>query len=216
MEGRRIARGQKSSAGVAEALNPRPQVHSDRNFIRDHIRSIKTREKELKEARITAQENQVVRGPSKKWAHVQSRVFQEAYPRPGSSPLTSSVVRGSENIENKAPKQSLHSNFGKVPNYLTVTKQALDDKKRQEAESKAPKVSVPEGHRMLPEQERIETIALLEKRKADVEVQIQKLPLRIETDGQKRRQSDLHKRIADIEQAIKFLNKPNVLIKLDQ
>ena len=42
------------------------------------------------------------------------------------------------------------------------------------------------------------------------------LPLRIETDGQKRRQAELLKRLADIEQAIKFLSKPNVLIKMDE
>ena len=49
----------------------------------------------------------------------------------------------------------------------------------------------------------------------EVEESLQKLPLRIDSDFHKRKQKELNKRMTDIEQAIKFLNKPNVLIKLD-
>ena len=219
----RMAKSQKESKGVSQALNPRPVISTGRNFIRDHIKAVKAQEKEVRDAK-EAQIARLNEGPkvNKKYAHVESRVFQNNNPLNSarSSTISRRINDYSENrhvnYTEATDKKSLHASFGRVPAYLNAHKAQLEDKKRKEAEDKAPKTTLPPGHRILPEDERLDTLALLQKRKDDVDNQISRLPLRIETDGQKRRQGELLKRLADIEQAIKFLSKPNVLIKMDE
>jgi hypothetical protein len=216
MEGRRIARHQKESRGVSEALNPFGTSRtSDRNFLKEHVRAIRLREKELKEAKLRMQELENAPPVSnKKYAHVESRVFKPApVTASGSAP---SSARG-ESRTTGSGGAGRHASFGRVPEYLVEkrTREAAE-KRRVEEEQKTKKVFCPPGHRVLAEEERMETINLLESRKKEVDQLINRLPLRIETDGQRRRQAELNKRMTDIDQALKFLSKPNVLVKEDE
>ena len=196
-----------SILGMQPRADLRATPRADRDFIRDHLRALRAKDAELKQLRATAFESMASRTApiATKYAHVQSRLFQ-----------TTRSIGGVPECENAQGTLNLHKNFGKVPAYLEQAKASLEEKKRTEVTKQmAPKVQVPDGHRMLSEEERVETIELLEKRKADVELQLRKMPLRIETDAQKKRHSDLNKRFADIEQAIRFLSRPNVIIKDD-
>ena len=198
---------QKQSTGVAEALNQyRPTSTSDRNFLKEHVRAMRVREKELKEAK--QREKELENAPpvaNKKYAHVESRVFNDLKTASGAT----SVASGEQQT-----RPARHKSFGKVPDYL-VEKRAKEQeaKRKVEEEKRTPKIHCPPGHRIMLDDERLETIALLEKSKTEVDQDINKLPLRIETDGQRRRQAALNKRLADIEQALKFLSKQNVLVK---
>lgn len=165
------------------------------------MKEAKEREKELENAPPVV---------NKKYAHVESRVFKKTS---GQSSATS--VASSE--KPWVGRLDRHKSFGKVPDYLVEKRTKEQEAKRKlDEQNRAPKIHCPPGHRLLPEDERLETIALLENRKKEVDHLIHKLPLRIETDGQRRRQADLNKRLADIEQALKFLSKHNVLVKEDQ
>ena len=214
MEARRIGRQQKQSRGVYAALNPNgpgagagAAASSGRNFLKEHVRAIRLREKELKEAKLrqVELENAPPIPANKKYAHIESRLFKPT--------VASLSAASTPRVESQGLK---HKHFGRVPEYL-VEKKAKEEaaQRRKDEESRAPKLHCPPGHRILAEDERLETIALLETRKIEVEQQVARLPLRIETDGQRRRQADLNKRLVDIDQALRFLNKPHVLVKED-
>ena len=213
---------QKQSRGVFEALNPNygnQSAANGRNFLKEYVRAIRMREKELKEAKQRQQE--LENAPAvvnKKYAHVESRVFKDLNAKAGSTASqAASVVSSDAKAPQVVARPDRHKSFGKVPEYLVEKRtREMEAKRKIEEEKRTPKIHCPPGHRILPEDERIETIALLENRKKEVDLQIQKLPLRIETDGQRRRQAELNKRLADIEQALKFLSKQNVLVKEDE
>lgn len=48
-----------------------------------------------------------------------------------------------------------------------------------------------------------------------MEVSHRKLPLKVETEGQKRRQRDIVSKMKEIEDAITMFSKPKVVVKLD-
>ena len=128
-ESMRIGRFQRQSHGVAAALNMEPKRTTERNFVREHIRMIRLREREVQQEkqRLVDIENQppVV---SKKYAHVQARVYDSQNTSRRSSVQSSARVP----LVGRNPSR-YHSEYGKVPDYLTTQKQ----QKQEEADRKA-------------------------------------------------------------------------------
>jgi Calmodulin-binding len=211
MESKRIARQQRASHGVSAALSLHLPIVHDKNFLKENYKSLRSKEKQIQEEKIKKAEleNQPQKA-NPKYSHVKSKVFDIL------APVTRSSSARSASRPNSKGTQSLHAEFGRVPEYLQLERKVKEEKERVEKERKSGnQIVIPPGHRLLPEQERQETIEMLQRRKKEVEACIGKLPLRIEIDSQRRRQSDLEKRLKDIETALQFLHKPNVVVKID-
>lgn len=72
----------------------------------------------------------------------------------------------------------------------------------------------PPGYRLLGDEERKETLKALEKKLQELDVCYSRLPLKIETEGQRRRQQALHEKIAETERAVKIFSRPQVLAEI--
>ena len=69
---------------------------------------------------------------------------------------------------------------------------------------------------VLTEIERAETLNTLEQKNAELEAAWRKLPLKIETDGQKKRQQEIITKIKEIQATIELFGRPRVVVKLDE
>lgn len=107
----------------------------------------------------------------------------------------------------------LHKSFGKIPSYLKNFKKQEEQKKKDEIAAKEA-AKIPKGMRLLSEEEKKETIATLNFKKDQILEENRKLPLKIETIGQKQRQADINKRLIEVEAAIKAFNKEKVFVDL--
>jgi len=112
-----------------------------------------------------------------------------------------------------AVEERIQHTFGKVPDYLVDRKKELE-REEMAREAAGQRSEVPPGYKMLPESERQETLATLQKKLQEAEAAFQKLPFKIETVGQKKREADLQKTIKECEAAIKVFSKPKVLVEL--
>lgn len=72
----------------------------------------------------------------------------------------------------------------------------------------------PPGYRLAGEEERRETLEALQRKLQELDVCYTKLPLKIETEGQRRRQQALREKIAETEQAVKVFSRPQVLVEI--
>lgn len=75
-------------------------------------------------------------------------------------------------------------------------------------------VAIPPGYRLLPDQERGETLHTLRTKLAELDAQYSRLPLAIETAGQRQQQQRLREKIAETEAAVKVFSRPAVLLEL--
>lgn len=66
----------------------------------------------------------------------------------------------------------------------------------------------------MPEDERLETLAVLEQKLADLNRSYERLPLRIETPGQRQQQQALREKIAETEAATKLFSRQGLLVEL--
>jgi len=98
-----------------------------------------------------------------------------------------------------------------VPAYLNDIKHRLAEEKRKASEVIE---TIPEGYRLMGEEEKQQTLQSLHQKKSDAEAAWRKLPLKIETDGQKRRQKQIQKEIKECEKMITLFDKPRVLVEL--
>lgn len=73
---------------------------------------------------------------------------------------------------------------------------------------------IPAGYRLLPEAERLETLLALQQKLAELEVKYMRLPLKIETEGQRQQQRLLRAKIAETENAVKVFHRPRVLLEI--
>jgi len=103
--------------------------------------------------------------------------------------------------------------FGKVPVFVKQRKAELAEEKRKAA--LPPEPTPPMGYRRIEEAERLMTLETLRQRRKEVEAQIRALPLRIETLGQRQREQDLSKRVAQVEKLLVMFNKPVVFVPED-
>lgn len=73
--------------------------------------------------------------------------------------------------------------------------------------------AIPPGYRMMSEEERLETLEGLRHKLIELDQRYTRLPLRIETEGQRRQQQLLREKIAETEAAVNLLSRPRVLIE---
>eukprot|EP00927_Polykrikos_kofoidii_P050198 TRINITY_DN44116_c0_g1_i1.p1 TRINITY_DN44116_c0_g1~~TRINITY_DN44116_c0_g1_i1.p1 ORF type:complete len:336 (-),score=47.47 TRINITY_DN44116_c0_g1_i1:199-1206(-) len=73
---------------------------------------------------------------------------------------------------------------------------------------------VPPGYRLLPETERLETLAGLRQKLAELDDRYGRLPLRIETEGQRRQQRQLRDKLAETQDAVNLFSRPSVLVEV--
>lgn len=74
--------------------------------------------------------------------------------------------------------------------------------------------AIPSGFRLMPEDERAETLAVLEQKLADLNWSYERLPLRIETPGQRQQQRALREKIAEAEAAVQLFSRAGLLVEL--
>lgn len=99
-----------------------------------------------------------------------------------------------------------------VPAYLRkMQDNAAEQKKMDEAERNRPRL--PPGYRQMPPDEVAETLQSLQKKRQELEADFRRLPLKIETDGQKRRQKAVLDKIEESDRAIKVFSQPTVLVE---
>ena len=67
----------------------------------------------------------------------------------------------------------------------------------------------------MPEEERVETLAILEANAAECKEELRRLPLLIETPGQRRRKNELDEKMREIEAALAIFKRPKVFIHED-
>lgn len=102
---------------------------------------------------------------------------------------------------------------GNVPKYLQRIRGAIQAEEQFVAERlglNAVDDGAPPGCKLLPESERQETLAQLHRRKKELDTLHQKLPLKIETQGQRQRAQEIDKELQTIEEGIKSFSRPKV------
>jgi hypothetical protein len=70
------------------------------------------------------------------------------------------------------------------------------------------------GYRLMPEGERAETLETLKLKLAELDDRYRRLPLRIETEGQRRQQTMLREKIAEAEKAVSVFSRSSVLVEV--
>lgn len=121
---------------------------------------------------------------------------------------------------NRAPRPESAGAFRKnernVPKYLERVRRDINQEERAIAGhlARARGVSedgTPLGQRRVPEDERQSMLASLESRRAALAAQHAKLPLRIETPGQRQRSNDVERELHDVEKNLDMLSKHRTL-----
>lgn len=98
------------------------------------------------------------------------------------------------------------------PAYLQKIKANLAEQQRQ-VRLQEDAAQIPQGYRQMPEQERKETLEALQKKREELEKAFRNLPLKIETENQRRRQQTVLEKIKESDQAIQTFSQPKVLIE---
>ena len=100
---------------------------------------------------------------------------------------------------------------GEIPEYLLQRKEqwAAD---AQTARENMPDPDCPEGMVQMPEAERVETLRVLRASEEEGKKQLSRLPLRVETPGQKAKKGGLEKKLSEIEDAIRIFSREKVFV----
>jgi len=107
-----------------------------------------------------------------------------------------------------------HSNFGKVPMYLLEKKKTAQ--REQEAKlARELNGEIPEGMVVMDGMERLRTLETLQKEAGATQKLMDSMPLRIETDGQKRRMKKLEDALKEQNAAVEIFSRDRVLIYQD-
>lgn len=215
---------------VAELMNQGPKKPPAPSFAKRNIETLRKKQSDNR-ARKEEEENKPPKAPFKikRFTRVEAQVFKETEgkkARGSSAPHRNEpkVVTyeaedtgghsDQEPVEEKPRNPKLHSDYGKVPQYLEKfreEKEAREEMKRKEAEDAA---SCPPGMRLMSESERLETLELLQKGKADVWAAINKLPIASNTPSIMRRRNEYERKLDEIESGLKTFSRPKVYIAL--
>ena len=140
---------------------------------------------------------------------LKSKLFQDVVPRylePGS--------KGKENVCNDSSGSvQKHRSYGKVPMYMKRMQLAKEDDARK-TEEQARMALIPSGCREMSESERLDTIEDAKRKRGETLEELKRLPLRIETLGQRRRKIELEHTLTEVERTLDKLSHKTVLIKL--
>ena len=139
---------------------------------------------------------------------LKSKLFKEVPSRWQQAP----VVAGKENDSSTPPEFDKHAEFGKVPSYL-IKMEA--DKKSQLADlaEKERQSRIPPGCRYMTEEERLQSIQEVQESRREVLDSIKRLPLSIETLGQRKRKIELDMKMCEIDRTLEKLSYKSVLIR---
>lgn len=88
-----------------------------------------------------------------------------------------------------------------------------EEKKEKEAE-RARQAKIPEGCRCMTEEEKTKTMGDLQSSRRELLEQIKRLPLRIETLGQRRRKLELEVKLGEVESTLEKFNSKTVYIRV--
>lgn len=111
----------------------------------------------------------------------------------------------------KQTEDSLTKDANGCPAYLRKMKEEREERARAEQAERS-KPQLPAGCRQLPIEEVQETLTALKKKREELEVEFQKLPLRIVTDSQKRREKAVRDRIEETDKAIATFSQPQIFV----
>lgn len=129
------------------------------------------------------------------------------------SPLPVFVERQQQQQRQHEKMSGLNRNFGRIPKYLLERKEQWA-KEEEERRRNAPDPDCPPGMTLLDEEERLRTLRVLRKSLDEARLQINHLPLRIETMSQIRRKNTLEAKLQEIEDAIKVFDRTKVYVAL--
>jgi len=74
--------------------------------------------------------------------------------------------------------------------------------------------AIPAGYRLMPESERLDNLEELQLKLAELDDRYCRLPLRIETEGQRQQQRMLREKIAETNKALSVFARPRVLVEV--
>ncbi|XP_067879480.1 enkurin domain-containing protein 1 isoform X2 [Heterodontus francisci] len=119
-------------------------------------------------------------------------------------------------LDRKAKEQQeyISKNKGQLPQYL-IERRNQWQKEAEERQKNIPDPSMPPGHTRMPENERLETLSSLQQTQQQLTKQLLMFPVRVDTIGMRNRRTDLEKKLAEIEEAIKIFSRPKVYIKIN-
>lgn len=118
-------------------------------------------------------------------------------------------------VEAKAPRPFTRDG-GNVPKYLQRIKGAIREEEALVAQKlglDAANDGAPPGCKLLPDAERLETLAQLQQRQKELDGLHRKLPLKIETPGQRQRAQELDRELRTVEDGIKAFSRPKVFVR---
>jgi hypothetical protein len=113
---------------------------------------------------------------------------------------------------NKAQKTAITKDNNGCPKYLQKIKSDIA-KEQREAEEKLRGPAIPAGYRMMPKEEVDETLAGLKAKRENLEKEYQRLPFKIETDSQKRREKKILDDIQETDKGITLFSRPTVIVE---
>ena len=116
------------------------------------------------------------------------------------------------NVLSDPPPGSHAELCAQVPKYLQ-TRKAQQAAEAEWRARNAPDPDCPPGMTMMPDSERLETLRVLQQSSDDVKEQMRRLPLRIETPSQIRRQAALEAKLKEVEDAIKIFSREKVFVQ---
>ena len=106
-----------------------------------------------------------------------------------------------------------HASFGRIPGYLSRMKADKERSAQTEAEERRLAI-IPEGCREMTQEERLSTMEEARRKRGMILEDLKRLPLRIETLGQRRRKIELEHDLTEIERTLDKLGQKTVLIQL--
>jgi len=112
-----------------------------------------------------------------------------------------------------APKQvAIKKDANGRPSYLRKIKSDIE-KEQALVEQALARPDAPQGYRRLPPEEVAEVLAALKAEREEIEKEFRALPLKIETDAQKRREKAVKAKIEQSDKAIKQFSAPVVCVE---
>ncbi|XP_041065817.1 enkurin domain-containing protein 1 isoform X2 [Carcharodon carcharias] len=112
----------------------------------------------------------------------------------------------------KEQQEYISKNKGQLPQYL-IERRNQWRKEAEERRKNIPDPSMPPGHTRMPENERLETLNSLQQTQKQLTKQLLMFPVLVDTIGMRNRRTDLERKLAEIEEAIKIFSRPKVFIK---
>lgn len=118
---------------------------------------------------------------------------------------------GKKQAEEHVVPASLVKDANGCPAYLRKMKEDREDRAKAEQEERS-RPYVPAGCRQLPVDEVQETLSALKKKREELAAEERRLPLRIATDSQKRREKQIRERIEETDKAIATFSQPQIFV----